>query len=587
MQRSAKGAKRPTVSRSGVDPRVLERRDVKRLVQKAETQGYVTAEEVFAVVSTEAVEELDDLVGELQHRNVALVDTAESGSRLKTDRRSEDDVDTGASADALSSYLREIHQLPSLDRETEIEYARDFHSGMRTAMGAIVEAQLFVDEVLVATSRIRRDRKNVWDIIDRMRYVEEEEEVAKAKEALFSVVDLLAPVRLEERRLLAKISRRGVKQDTRRSVALRLRELRAKITDLLLHIPMDPRFTRQVAEQMIDLHARLEEARRERDCICRALGVVASGCEEKIRQLRRDGGDEATQQVTNDADRLFKRNQRKIRRLEDEVGMEFGMLCRVVLSYRSGILRAQRARDALILSAQKLVLSSARYYGRRLGGSGMEVADLISAGNLGLIRAVELFDPERGYRFSTFAGHWVRHAMVRTIHTQSRTVYVPPHIRQQMSKILAMENDLIQKQGRPPTDEELAQASQIDLPKLRHTVQSLGRMSSIDRPIDPEDSGSATFGDILADDSLTPDQELEGAERRNLIRQLADRLVGREKTIIFMRMGWDNYDVRTLAEIGDHFKISRQRVEQLEKRALSKLRRWAKASGLSDPFRDH
>jgi RNA polymerase nonessential primary-like sigma factor len=212
----------------------------------------------------------------------------------------------------------------------------------------------------------------------------------------------------------------------------------------------------------------------------------------------------------------------------------------------------------------------------------MEVADLISAGNLGLIRAVELFDPERGNRFSTFAGHWVRHAMIRTIHTQSRTVYVPPHIRQQMSKILAVENELIQRSGRSPTDDELARASDMDIPRLRHTIQSFGRMSSIDRPLDPGDSGSATYGDILADDKATPDQELEGAERREMVRQLADRLQGRERTIVFLRMGWDNEEPKTLAEIGEQFGISRQRVEQLEKRALSKLRRWARSTGLGE-----
>ena len=137
-----------------------------------------------------------------------------------------------------------------------------------------------------------------------------------------------------------------------------------------------------------------------------------------------------------------------------------------------------------------------------------------------------------------------------------------------MSKILSCENELVQKRGDSPSDEELAEASGIDIPKLRHTLQSFGRVSSIDRPLDPDDKGSASYGDILAADGLTPDEELEGAERREMVTKLAERLQGRERTIVFMRMGWNNQDPMTLAEIGSRFGISRQRVEQLEKRAI-------------------
>jgi len=564
------------------EAKLISNKDVTRLVKRGEKQGYLTYTEIFSLLKTDLVEELDDLMVQLQHQEVPVVDTMEEGARLARERKSAAGA-AAAASDALSSYLREINTLATLDREEEIRFARSYRAGVVRSMRAVVDARLFVGHVLTAASRIRKKPKKVWEIVDRLRFTAEGSP-EEAAENLLQMAKHLAKRQQEEKRILAGLGRRGVSNEQAAALSTRLKEVRTRITDLLVEIPFEQKFLAEIASTMMSLHARLEEAKTSRDDLARQLGVAVGDIDRAVRQIRR-GILKAPPRVDLDVlDREHKNLKRRIRRMEKQAGMDFGALHRAVLRYRAGVLKSHHARDALILSAQRLVLSSARYYGRRLGGSGMEVADLISAGNLGLMRAVELFDPDRGNRFSTFAGHWVRHAMIRTIHTQSRTVYVPPHIRQQMSKILAVENELLQQHGRVPSKEELSEASGIDIPKLRHTIQSFGRVSSIDRPLDPDDSGSATYGDILADRGLTPDQELEGAERRDLVRKLAERLEGRERTIVFMRMGWDNDDPMTLAEIGAVFGISRQRVEQLEKRALGKLRRWARAAGLGDPF---
>jgi RNA polymerase primary sigma factor len=564
------------------DAKLISSKDVARLAKLGEKQGYLTYAEIFGLLKTDLVEELDDLIVQLQHKDIPVVDTVDEGERIARDRKSSEGAASAAS-DALSSYLREIHTLVSLSREEEIRYARSYRAGVLLAMRAVVDARIFVGQLLLAASRIRKSPKRVWEVVDRVR-VEGEGDPEEAAAGFLEMAKALARRHQEEKRILSGMTRKGASNERVQALAAQLKEVRGQIAAVLVEIPFEPKFLADIASTMMSWHMRLEEAKSQREELAARLGVAAPEIDAIIRRIRR-GEQKPLAKVDLDAlDREHKNLKRRIRRMEKQAGMDFGALHRAVHRYRAGILRSQRARDALILSAQRLVLSSARYYGRRLGGSGMEVADLISAGNLGLIRAVELFDPDRGNRFSTFAGHWVRHAMIRTIHTQSRTVYVPPHIRQQMSKILAVENELLQQHGRPPSNEELAEASGIDIPKLRHTIQSFGRVSSIDRPLDPEDSGSATYGDILADGGLTPDQELEGAERRELVRSLAERLQGRERTIVFMRMGWDNEDTLTLAEIGARFGISRQRVEQLEKRALSKLRRWARASGLGDPF---
>jgi RNA polymerase sigma factor (sigma-70 family) len=567
------------------DARLISNKDVQRLVKKGEKQGFLTYTQIFTLLKTDLVEELDDLMMDLQRQEIPVVDTIQEGERFAREQKSAAGA-AAAASDALSSYLREINTLVTLDREEEIRFARAYRTGVVNAMRAVVDARLFVGQVLMAASRIRKTTKKVWEVVYRLRTTGEGTQ-EQAAEQFLEMAKKLAKSQQEEKRILSRMGRKGVSNKQAATLSTKLQGVRAEITDLLVEIPFEPKFLVEIATTMMALHKRLEEAKSQRQGLAAQLKVAATAIDRTVRRIRREEIKVPAGVVLDVLDREHKNLKRRIRRMEKLAGMDFASLHQAVLRYRAGILKSHRARDALILSAQRLVLSSARYYGRRLGGSGMEVADLISAGNLGLIRAVELFDPDRGNRFSTFAGHWVRHAMIRTIHTQSRTVYVPPHIRQQMSKILAVENELLQQHSRPPTKEELAEASGIDILKLRHTIQSFGRVSSIDRPLDPDDLGSATYGDILADDGLTPDQELEGAERRELVRRLAERLQGRERTIVFMRMGWDNEDPMTLAEIGARFGISRQRVEQLEKRALGKLRRWAHAAGLGDPLLGH
>ncbi|MDY0001569.1 MAG: RNA polymerase sigma factor RpoD/SigA [Polyangia bacterium] len=551
-------------------------RDLDSIVKKGERQGYLTALEIFSVLSPDLVEDLDDLLVRLHRSGVNVVDTDEDGERLSRERRAREAESAG---DALTSYLREINGVHVLNRAEEIRRAKEFRSGIDLALRSVAETSFFLEKFLTALSQARRQVRSIWEVVIRISPGEGEDEEAYEK-ALLQKGDMLARLRRDEKRTRDQLERRGISKEKTVSLSERLKKIRSSQVALISSIPVTQGFMKEATADLLRYHHGIEELRADRESLIAAQG--SPKLRGKGTSELRDPGDPDS---AADAERRLRNLRRKIQRLEKMAGMSSDALRSVAQRHQTGMLRAQKARDALILSAQRLVLSSARYYGRRLGGSGMEISDLISEGNRGLIRAVELFDPKRGNRFSTFASYWVRHQMIRAIHTQSRTVYVPPHIRQQMSKILMTENELLQRLGQLPTDEELAKAIEMDVPSLRNTLQSFGRVSSIDRPLDPEDAGSGTYGDTLADERDTPDEALLGAERREIVRELADLLQGRERAIVFMRMGWENDDPKTLAEIGEIFGISRQRVEQLEKRALTKLRKWAKTRGMEDPLR--
>lgn len=562
------------------DSKIRVTKNIDKLVQRGERQGYLTALEIFAVLSPDLVDDLDDLLGRLQRHGVAVVDTQEEGAKIIKERRSRSG-DEGNAKDALSSYLREINGVPSLDRDAEIRCAKEFRSGIGQALRSVADTRYFVEQILLRASWIRRGRLPIWDVIVRPSN-QDDEDPGLGEESFLRELAQIARQQQLEKRTLQQLERHGISDAKARSLSARLKAIRADRLSRISAIPFTQKFLNEITGELMRVHHSLAELQGQRQQLAGQVGA-ASGSSPSTQHQRKAGSVDPEQ--SKNVQRLLRNLRRKIKRQEAQAGMSSEALMAMARRYQTGMLRAQRARDALILSAQRLVLSSARYYGRRLGGSGMEISDLISEGNKGLIRAVELFDPQRGNRFSTFAGYWVRHQMIRAIHTQSRTVYVPPHIRQQMSKILATENDLLQRSGHMPTDEELASASDMDVPSLRHTMQSFGRVSSIDRPLDPEDSGSGSYVDILADERATPEVELEGAQRREMVRALAQQLQGRERAIVFLRMGWENDDPKTLAEIGEEFGISRQRVEQLEKRALAKLRRWARSQGLEDPLK--
>lgn len=261
-----------------------------------------------------------------------------------------------------------------------------------------------------------------------------------------------------------------------------------------------------------------------------------------------------------------------IRRYFDEVGNEALLTREEEVELAKRIEQGDKqAREKLASSNLRLVISIAKKY----RNYGLPFLDLIQEGNLGLMKAIEKFDWRKGYKFSTYATWWIRQAILKALTNRSRTVRVPAHMKELSRKIDRVEEEYIQEHGEEPPIEKVAEDLEVSVEKVRRAKKAAQTTISLDKPLGEESSDSGVLGDIFADETLpTPEQETFDALLKGRLKGLLNKeLTDREKHILKLRYGLEDYQTRTLEEVGEVFDISRERVRQLQNRAIEKLQR--------------